>query len=124
MMAAGKPIAAKRLTIGKGFNRRLTKAGKAAEAHFDAIVAEYMASIGAKPSLKRTWQVETTAGTLHVSTYGSWIATLFEDVEKARLLGLVRGAFYNGKWNHHYGTGAAEAELGEFQCQLARILAK
>ena len=123
MMAAGKPIAAKRLTIGKGFNRRLTKAGKDAEAHFDTIVAEYMASIGAKPGVVRTWQVETIAGTMQVSTHGHWIATRFDDIGRAVSLGLVRGCT-SGKWNHHYDTGAAETELGDFQRQLARILAK
>lgn len=109
-----------RLTIGRGFKRRLTKAGVKADAHFDAIVNAYLATVGTKPGyLVYEWAVETTYGTLGVSSHGHWIACCFADWPRAKAAG-----FTHWKWNHHWDVGAAEAELEHFKRQLGPILMK
>jgi hypothetical protein len=109
-----------KLTIGKGANMRVTKAGAKAEAHFDAIVNAYLATVGTKPGrLLYEWTVETIAGPLGLSSHGHWIAGCFEDWPRAKALG-----HSHWKWNYHYEVGAAERELEDFKYRLGLILPK
>jgi hypothetical protein len=111
----------KKLSIGRGMKRRLTKAGIAAEDRFKKLVDAYLATIGTK-STYYEWAVETRAGMLSLTAYGHWIACRFEDVERAKVFGLGYLNPHSGKWNHHYEIGAGEAELEDFKRQLGRLL--
>lgn len=112
-----------KLTIGRDFKQRLTKAGVKAEAHFDSIVNAYLATIGRRPGrFSYEWTVETEAGPLWVGSRGHYIVCMFEDPARAQAAGLHWLNTYSGKWNHHYSIGAAEAELEDFERQLGPLL--
>ncbi len=121
--------APKKLTIGRGIHSRLTKAGVAADARFDALVNAYLESLGARiqhpldsPYPSR-WHLETKAGALGVTSYGHWIACRFEYPARAKaFVGTFGLNEYSGKWNHHYDVGAGEREIEDFKRQLRRVL--
>lgn len=66
--------------------------------------------------------IETKYGALHISPMDTWIATRFEDSERAEAIG-----GYTGKWNFHaHGVKPNEQEMHDlfesFSRQLQRIL--
>ena len=113
-----------KLTIGR--DRRLTKAGKIAEARFDALVVEHLKSIGAAPLAEGSlsWIVATIHGRLRVTPYGDWIAQSFQDwpndytacMKYARANG-----FEHWKWNFHYEL-TEEPNVDDWKRQLGRTL--
>lgn len=121
-------MTAPRLTIGKGMGRRVTKAGRAAEARFDALVTEHLTRIGAAPpadgdAMKR-WIVQTIHGRLRVSPNGNSILQSFMDWPEAYYdciaYAKVRG-FDHWKWNFHY-TLTAEPDVADWKVALGKIL--
>jgi hypothetical protein len=126
---ASKP---KKLTIGSGMNRRLTKAGEAAELRFDALVNAYLATVGAPIPVAGVtsggvrfgyeWTVETKAGPYKCAARGHYIVGMFEDVDRAKASGLAAFNGYSGKWNHHFDVGAGEREVEFFRQRLNAIL--
>jgi hypothetical protein len=104
----------KRLRVGD----RLTKAGMAAEVHFDKLVVEHLKGIGAVAAPNAYgWQLETTLGGLRVGSRGHYIVQVFDDWPRAKAAG-----FDHWKWNFHYEIGAAEDEVDHWKRQLARVL--
>lgn len=103
-----------RLRVGD----RVTKAGLAAEAHFDKLVIAHLESIGARRTPNGYgWEVDTTLGTLRVGHRGHYIVQVFDDWGRAKAAG-----FDHWKWNFHYELGAAEAEVENWKRCLARWL--
>lgn len=51
----------------------------------------------------RKWVLETRGGPLEITIYDTWVAMRFEDIEKAKTLGLWNMNTYSGKWNFHMG---------------------
>jgi len=119
---------AKRLTVGRGWNRRVTKAGKAAEARFDALVIEHLKAIGATPTgdFLGTWIVQTIHGRLRVAPRGNWIAQAFldwpDDYRECIAHARARG-FDHWKWNFHYELDA-EPNVTDWKVRLGEILPK
>jgi len=116
----------KRLRVGD----RLTKAGIAAEARFDAVVAEHLKAIGATPPPQgleyRGWVVQTIHGALRVSSHGDWIAQSFQDWPKdynACIAHARARGFEHWKWNFHYEL-VAEPNVDDWKVALRRILPK
>lgn len=116
---------AKRLSVGSGWNRRVTKYGLKVQAAFKAMVEERIRALGAArapadgpyEARKRDWSIETVHGRLWLTVYGDWIAGLWDDWSRAKEAG-----HYHWKWNHHYDEGAAEAEVEAFARVLDRLL--
>ncbi len=102
-----------------------------AEEHFKEVVTNYIVSRGAKPGRFYTHELETPAGLLHISVYGSWIATRFDDVAKGRAITSAIGSGcnpYTGKWNFHYFDGSIESlsperAISEFGRNLEKLMA-
>lgn len=71
------------------------------------------------------YQLETTAGTLRVSVYGSYVCTRFDDVARAKAL-LPTGRLnpFSGKWNWMGGmTHEGDLiDLAQFQQELRHLL--
>lgn len=112
-----------RLRVGD----RLTKAGLAAEAHFDSVVNAYLESVDAVPTghpYGYQWRLETRAGALLIVSRGHMVMQRFEDVDQAADLIGHRHELnrYSGKWNFHYDLGAAEQEVDHWKRQLASVL--
>ena len=128
---------AKKLSVGRGMNRRVTKAGEAAMKRFDDLVVAYLLAIDATPADFGAWIVVTVHGSLRVTPHGNWIAQSFQDwpgmpghltggdaranyeacMKHARALG-----FDHWKWNFHYDLGAAEPEVDAWKRRLRRVL--
>lgn len=125
--------AKKKLYIGRGMRRRITKAGHAAAVRFMKDVTVFLASLGAKRTEGVLGEarfdagalsmsggqhiLETTFGTLQVTPYDNWIACCFKDVERARSMHCNP---HSGKWNFHYNL-AESIDWSDFQNQLRRI---
>ncbi len=81
-----------------------------AQEKFKAAVTTYILSVGARPGTFYDYVLETPAGLLHVTVYGDWVATRFDDVARGRAFTATCGHScnpYSGKWNFHYGDGTA-----------------
>jgi len=115
----------KKLSIGTGFHRRLTKAGVLAEARFRTLVEDAIVALGAARApvdglwdeRKRDWSIETKHGKLWLTIHGTWIAGLWDNWPRAQNAGLD-----HWKWNHHYDEGAAEPAVEHFVRQLKAVL--
>ena len=55
-----------------------------AQERFKTALTDYIISKGARPGRFYDHELDTPAGLLHVSVYGDWIATRFDDVEAGR----------------------------------------
>lgn len=93
--------------------RKLTKKQIAAQKAFINAVEDGLVALGARqvePARKGLgneptgggYEIETKYGTLYVHPYGTWVATRFADVERAKGHGLYGLNPYTGKWNHHF----------------------
>jgi hypothetical protein len=116
-----------KLTVGRGMNARVTKAGEAAKARFDALVIEHLKSIGATPPPEGAypqWIVETIHGRMRCTPNGNWIAQSFMDwpseyeacIKHARDRG-----FDHWKWNFHYDL-TDTPNIDDWKNALGRIL--
>ena len=108
----------KKLSIGKGWNRRPTKLGMKIRAEFDVKVAAMLRELRATPTPEAMymWRIETKHGPLGISTHGTWIACRFEDSDAGKKF------CGHWKWNHHYDEGAGDDEVASFRRQLESIL--
>lgn len=73
---------------------------------------------------RKQWGVETKAGPLGITVYEDWVATQFEDPNRAvKALGKNAGVNeFTGKWNHHYGSDVSAESAEYFERQLKAIL--
>ena len=117
-----------RLTVGRGMGIRVTKAGKAAEARFDALVTEHLRSIGAVPPRRDAphlgWTVRTIHGDLQVTAHGNWIAQKFLDWPKdyaACIAHAKARGFDHWKWNFHYEL-STKPNIEDWKTALGKIL--
>jgi hypothetical protein len=89
---------------------------------FPAAVAASLRRLGARPAQCYDWELDTVAGTLRVTPYGTWIACRFDDVEAATQR--VRFGTLNpwsGKWNWHFERPNAN-DVDFFADQIERLL--
>jgi hypothetical protein len=92
--------------------RRITKRLLKAREKFIAAVTTYLESIGTRPGGFYDLELDTPAGLLNLSVYEDWVATRFEDVERAATITKAIGRPcnpYSGKWNFHYYDGTVES---------------
>ena len=94
---------------------------------FKQAVTEYLISKGAVAADFYEFQIETTLGLLHVTPFDNWIATRFDDVDRAKaVLGSGRDVRLNpcsGKWNFHFADGTPEVDaLSFFATNLEPLL--
>lgn len=108
-------------------NTRITKKSQQSYDRFNKAVTGYLISKGATPGEFYALRIETTLGLLHVSPHDDWIATRFDDVDRAKsVLGSGRDGRlnpYSGKWNFHFADGTPVAEaLHYFATNLEPLL--
>ncbi len=103
---------------GEYLSPKEIKEKKSAEKFKKAAIAAIIAS-GGRPSGQHMYEytIQTPAGPLAVSATDSWIAGRFDDVERAKSLGLDVG--YSGKWNFH-----SDDAIGDFRRAIARLMAR
>lgn len=111
--------------------RRPTKKQLArAEERFKTALTEYVIGKGARLGRFYDYELDTPAGLLHVSIYGNWIATRFDDVEAGKQFTERCGVPcnpYSGKWNFHFSTASVVSldpatATAEFGYYLNRLL--
>ena len=76
-----------------------------AQQRFKEAVSKLFQSLGAQAGRFYDLELDTPAGLLHVSVYGNWVATRFDDVALGRAFTDSCGRPsnpYSGKWNFHY----------------------
>ena len=101
-----------------------------AQERFKTALTDYIISKGARPGRFYDHELDTPAGLLHVSVYGDWIATRFDDVEAGRRftkIVVVGCNQYSGKWNFHFSTESVasldpDAAIAHFGYYLDRLL--
>ena len=79
-----------------------------AQERFKAAVTAYIVSLGARPGRFYDYEIDTPAGLLHISIFGNWVATRFDDLALWRAFTASFGCPcnpYSGKWNHHFFNG-------------------
>jgi hypothetical protein len=69
-----------------------------------------------------TFAVPTRAGTLHVTSFGNWIACRFQDPAAATRLLNDRCNPHSGKWNFHFPRVTAEEAFLDFATALNTVL--
>ena len=102
-----------------------------ARERFQAALTAYIVGKGARPGRFYDHEIDTPAGLLHITVYGSWIATRFDDVALGRAFTETCGSSsnpYSGKWNHHFGDGTVasyepDSALAHFGYYFERLLA-
>ena len=98
-----------------------------AQDRFRAALIEYIISKGARTGRFYDFEMDTPAGLLHLSVYGNWIATRFDDVALGRRFCDCNP--FSGKWNFHFGFDGTvvsldpEKAIAHFGSQLERLLA-
>jgi hypothetical protein len=108
--------------------RRKSKRLLQLEDQFKATVNSYLATLGARPGRFYQLELDTPAGSLHVSVYGDWIACRFDHVELGKHFTRFCGPAcnpYSGKWNFIYGiTGPFDPDqsLADFRRNLERLM--
>jgi hypothetical protein len=96
-------------TTRRPTSKRLTKAKE----RFNAALADYIISKGARAGRFYEHEIDTPAGLLHISVNDTWIATRFDDVEAGKVFTSSVGPRcnpYTGKWNFHFDASAESLE--------------
>ena len=81
-----------------------------AQERFTKAVTKLFQSLGARPGRFYDSEMDTPAGLLHLTVYGNWVATRFDDVALGRAFTESCGCPcnpYSGKWNFHFFDGTA-----------------
>jgi len=101
-----------------------------ARKRFKAALTNFVVSKGATQGSVYDHQLNTPAGLLHVSVYGTWIATRFDDVELGKRFTANldnRCHSETGRWDYHYPGGSlasldAEETMADFGDCLDRLM--
>ena len=93
-------------------NPRKSKRMLKAEEQFKSAVTEFIVGLGARPGRFYEYELDTPAGLLHLTVHDDWLATRFDDVARGTAFTKTCGCSsnpYSGKWNFHFGDGAASS---------------
>jgi len=103
-------------------SKRLLKVEK----QFTDGVTAYFVALGARPGRFYDYELDTPAGLLHITVYGNWVATRFDDVARGVAFTAAAGNPSNphsGKWNHHFPEGTTpEAAMPELEFWFERLM--
>jgi hypothetical protein len=83
-----------------------------AEERFKVAATNYFIGLGVRPGHFYEYELDTPAGLLHISIYGCWVATRFDDPKRGSVVTKAIGVRcnpYSGKWNHWYADGTLAA---------------
>lgn len=98
---------------------------------FKKLMTDLLAKHGAKPGGRYDLVLSTKLGDLYLTVYDGtghrnyspWIASMFEDPDRAKQFLGAQVNPYSGKWNHQFPDSWTPQEcVEEFDRQLTRVL--